>query len=78
MESVISASKAGLVSALDFGSQPGVIADYIQSRNQIQVFPSGSNTFSPAGVKQMRFSIGSAGGAFLDMSTLAVQARFTN
>ena len=76
MESVLAASKASLVSSLDFGS-PGPIADYIQSRSSIQVHPQGGNQYSPDGVKQIRFSLGTQG-AFVDMSTLAVQAKFTN
>ena len=76
MESVLAASKASLVSSLDFGS-PGPIADYIQSRSSIQVHPQGGNQYSPEGVKQIRFSLGTQG-AFVDMSTLAVQAKFTN
>ena len=76
MESVLAASKASLITALDYGS-PGPIADYIQSRSSIQVFPQTGNQYSPQGVKQIRFSLGTQG-SFVDMSTLCLQAKFTN
>ena len=76
MEQVLAASKSSLISSLDFGS-PGPVADYVTSRQSIQVFPQGSNVYSPQGVKQLRFSLGTQG-AFVDMSSLALQATFTN
>jgi hypothetical protein len=76
MEQVLAASKSSLISSLDFGS-PGPVADYVTSRQSIQVFPQGSNIYSPQGVKQLRFSLGTQG-AFVDMSSLAIQATFTN
>ena len=76
MEQVLAATKATLIDSLDFGGNPPV-ADYIQSRSQIQVFPSGGNIYSPGGVKQMRFSI-TTSGPFVDMSSLALQAKVTN
>ena len=76
MESVLSASKASLISSLDFSGPAGSggpgVADYITSRQSIQVVPQGSNIYSPNGVKQMRFSLGTQG-AFVDMSSLALQ-----
>ena len=76
MEQVLAASKSSLISSLDFAG-PGPVADYVQSRNQIQIFPQGGNTYSPSGVKQLRFSI-TTNGPFVDMSTLALQAKLTN
>ena len=40
MEQVLAASKSSLISSLDFAG-PGPVADYVQSRNQIQIFPQG-------------------------------------
>ena len=76
MESVLSASKASLISALDFSS-PGGVADYITSRQSIQVFPQGSNVYSPSGVKQLRFSLGTQG-AFCDLSSMCLQCSANN
>ena len=76
MESVLSASKASLISSLDFAGPSGV-ADYITSRQSIQVFPQGSNIYSPNGVRQLRFSLGTQG-AFVDMSSLALQCSVNN
>ena len=77
MEQVLAASKASLITALDFGGPNAGVADYVQSRNQIQVFPQGGNTYSPSGVKQMRFSV-TTSGPFVDMASLCLQARLTN
>ena len=76
MEQSLSASKAALISALDFGGPPP-IADYVQSRSSIQVFPQGGDGYKPTGLKQMRFSL-STSGPFVDMSSLALQARLHN
>ena len=78
MESVLSASTAKLINSLDYSGPNAPIADYVTSRQQIQVFASGSNTYSPQGVKQMRFNIGTQAGAFCDLSSLALQCTFTN
>ena len=40
MEQILAASSAKLIDSLDYSSLPGV-ADYIQSRSQIQIFPEG-------------------------------------
>ena len=40
MEQILAASSAKLIDSLDYSSLPGV-ADYIQSRNSIQIFPEG-------------------------------------
>jgi len=53
------------------------VADYVQSRSSIQVYPQGGNQYSPSGVKQMRFSITTTG-PFVDFSSLALQAKITN
>ena len=76
MEQVLAASKASLINSLDYGS-PGPIADYVTSTQQIQTFPQGSNVYSPQGVKQLWFFLRTQG-AFVDMSTLSLQALFTN
>ena len=76
MEQVLAASKSSLISSLDFSGPPPV-ADYVQSRQQIQIFPQGGNSYSPSGVKQLRFSI-TTNGPFVDMSTLAIQAKLTH
>ena len=76
MEQVLAATKATLIDSLGFGGNPPV-ADYIQSRSQIQVFPQDGNIYSPSGVKQLRFSI-TTSGPFVDMSSLALQAKVTN
>ena len=40
MEQVLAASKSTLINSLDFSGNPPV-ADYVQSRQQIQIFPQG-------------------------------------
>ena len=76
MEQILAASSAKLVDSLDYSSLPGV-ADYIQSRNQIQIFPEGGNQYSPQGVKQIRFRLATSG-PFIDCSSIAIQAKVTN
>ena len=76
METILAASKSSLIDSLDFAGNPP-IADYIQSRNQVQIFAQGGNQYSPSGVKQMRFSVVTQG-PFIDMSSLALQATVTN
>ena len=41
MEQVLAASKSSLISSLDFSGPQAPVADYVQSRNQIQIFPQG-------------------------------------
>ena len=42
MEQIIAATPAKLIDSLDFAGESGV-ADYVQSRRQIQIFPNGGN-----------------------------------
>ena len=76
MEQILAASSAKLIDSLDYSSLPGV-ADYIQSRSQIQIFPEGGNQYSPTGVKQIRFRLATSG-PFIDCSSIAIQAKVTN
>jgi hypothetical protein len=41
MEQVLAASKSSLISSLDYSGSQAPVADYVQSRQQIQIFPQG-------------------------------------
>ncbi len=72
LEQVLASSKSALISSLDFAGAPP-IASYIQRRNQIQVFSSGGNSYSPEGVKLLRFNV-TTQGAFLDLQSMSLKA----
>ena len=77
MESLLAGTKdIGLIDSLDY-SGPSGIASYIQRKEQVKWFPQGGNTYSPNGVRQLRFSLNTTGG-FIDMSSLFMKVKVTN
>ena len=78
MEQFIAAQKSSLLDSLSFAGPNAPVADYITSRNQVTIYPQGSNIYNPSlGTKQIRFNI-STTGPFVDLSTLAIQCNFKN
>ena len=73
MESTLSAQDAGLIEALDFRLPQ--VASYVTSREEVSFAPSG-NTFASSGVRTLRIPI--SGGAFVDASSITVEATLTN
>ena len=77
METYIASSEVSLVDALSFSSPK--IASYVTGRRQVQLNPSGGDTYGPSGVgtNVARFSL-STSGPFLDLSTLCILGTVTN
>ena len=73
MESTLSAQEPGLIEALDFRLPQ--VANYVTSREEVVFVPSG-NVFAPNGVRTLRIPI--SGGAFVDASSLTIEATLTN
>ena len=73
MESTLSAQEPGLIEALDFRLPQ--VANYVTSREEVVFVPSG-NVFAPSGVRTLRIPI--SGGAFVDASSITVEATLTN
>ena len=53
-------------------------ADWATDRRMVKYFNSGGNSFSPVGVKNMRFDLTSSGQEFLDPLTTMVQIKVVN
>ena len=73
MESILTAQDSSLLDALDFRLPK--IASYVSSREEVVFVPSG-NVFAPSGVRTLRIPI--SGGAFIDASSITVEATLTN
>ena len=73
MESTLSAQEPGLIEALDFRLPR--VANYVTSRGEVVFVPSG-HVFAPSGVRTLRIPI--SGGAFVDDSSITVEATLTN
>ena len=63
-----------LIGGLSYKLKPG--ASYVTNRRSVSYFVSGGNTYSPNGVKVMKFSI--AGDQWLDPSTFRVAFQLNN
>ena len=73
MESTLSAREPHLLESLDFRLPK--VASYVTSREEVVFAPSG-NVFAPSGVRTLRIPI--SGGAFVDASSITVEATLTN
>ena len=74
MEAITAAQSDHLVASLDFRLKDDP-ASYVIDRQEVSYFGP-SNYYSPTGVKVIRFSLSGTG--FLDLSSLAFSALFTN
>ena len=74
METHIQATEDSLIDTLSF-KLPNT-ANFIQDRRSVSFFPSGSNNYSPKGVKIMKFML--AGTDWLDPSTVRIQFTLNN
>ena len=63
-----------LIGGLSYKLKPG--ASYVTNRRSISYFASGGNTYSPNGVKVMRFKL--TGDQWLDPSTFRVASQLNN
>ena len=63
-----------LIGGLSYKLKPG--ASYVTNRRSVSYFVSGGNTYSPNGVKVMKFNI--ASGQWLDLSTSRVAFQLNN
>ena len=74
MDLVISGGQDDLLSSLSFDLPPS--SSYIQGRKNVSFYPSGSSTYSPNGVRVMRFSI--VGEGWLDPESLRITGKLAN
>lgn len=51
-------------------------SSYLQSRKNVSFYPSGASTYSPSGVRVMRFNI--VGEGWLDPESLRITSKLTN
>ena len=63
-----------LIGGLSYKLKPG--ASYVTNRRSVSYFASGGNTYSPNGVKVMKFNL--TGGQWLDPSTFRVAFQLNN
>ena len=63
-----------LIGGLSFKLKPG--ASYVTNRRSVSYFASGGNTYSPNGVKVMKFNL--TGDQWLDPSTFRVAFQLNN
>ena len=73
MEATTSAVEDSLISSLDFKIKPG--ASYITGRRNVSYFPSGGNTYSPNGVRVLRFHLTDG---WLDPSSVRIKFTLVN
>jgi hypothetical protein len=75
MDIELSGAKDGMISSLSFDLPE--TANYILERKSVSYYPSNGNTFSPQGVRIVRFLL-SSGSDWIDPSTLRLQMKFLN
>ena len=63
-----------LIGGLSYKLKPG--ASYVTNRRSVSYFASGGNTYSPSGVKVMKFNL--TGDQWLDPSTFRVAFQLNN
>ena len=74
METHIQATEDALIDSLSFKLPNS--ANFITERRAVTFFPSGGNSYSPSGVKIIKFML--TGTDWLDPSTLRVSFRLNN
>ena len=74
MEAIANSVEDYLIDGLSF--QLNKSASYVQSRSSVSCFPHGGNSYSPNGVKVMKFVLN--GNSWLDPSTVAVAFTVNN
>ena len=74
MEVTTSSVEDSLINGLDFKLKPG--ANYITGRRNVSYFPSGGNTYSPAGVRVLKFHLTNNG--WLDPSSVRIKYTLVN
>ena len=74
MDLVISGGEDSLLDSLSFDLPPS--SSYIQTKRYVSFFPSGSSTYSPSGVRVMRYHI--VGEGWLDPDSLRITGKLVN
>ena len=74
MESILAGQQDTILNSLEFNLPISV--NYITDRKSVSFYPSGSNEYSPEGVKVLKFNI--SGSGWLDPQTLRVRYRLNN
>ena len=74
METHIQSVEDVLIDSLSFKLPSS--ANFISARRSVSFFPSGGNTYSPTGVKILKFML--SGSDWLDPSTVRVNFRLNN
>ena len=74
MDLVISGGEDSLLDSLSFDLPPS--SSYIQSKRYVSYYPSGASTYSPTGVRVMRFNI--VGEGWLDPDSLRITGKLAN
>ena len=74
MDLVISGGEDSLLESLSFDLPPS--SSYIQTKRYVSYYPSGASTYSPSGVRVMRFNI--VGEGWLDPESLRITGKLTN
>ena len=75
MDIELSGAPDGMISSLNFNLPQ--TSNAILERKSVSYYPSNGNTFSPQGVRIIRFLL-SSGNDWLDPSTLRLQFQFLN
>ena len=74
MDLVISGGGDSLLDSLSFDLPPS--SSYIQNKRYVSYYPSGASTYSPTGVRVMRFNI--VGEGWLDPDSLRITGKLAN
>jgi hypothetical protein len=74
LETTAASLEDQLVDGLSFKLRPS--ANYVQKRESVTIFPSGSNSYSSNGTRVIRINVVADG--WLDPSTVQLQYKLTN
>ena len=74
MDLVISNGEDSLLGSLSFDLPPS--SNYIKNKRYVSYYPSGASTYSPTGVRVMRFNL--VGESWLDPGSLRITSKLAH